>query len=217
MPRRSGILGTWAIGVAFLAGACTGNQGPASAAATASPASSVAVAASPSPSPTASPTPSPTPTASPTPTPVPTPVPWKTYKSTRFKYRMSYPPDWVVTPGTSKRADQYDDFSTHFVYVSRDTVSTSVDLSGTIADEKALLKSHYKAKLLSDKKIALGSYSGRLLTFSGVSEGRKLYLQVIIIKRGAAGYFIEMFSDIGNQPEDRKLFYRMYKTFKPTS
>jgi hypothetical protein len=214
MPRRWGILGPWAIGMVVLASACTGNQAPASAAAVASPASSVAVA---SPSSTPSPTPSPSPTASPTPTPVPTPVPWKTYKSTRFKYRMSYPPDWVVTPGTSKRADQYDDFGSHFVYVSRDTVSTTVDLTGTIADEKALLKSHYKAKLLSDKKIALGSYSGRLLTFSGVSEGRKLYLQVIIVKRGAAGYFIEMFSDIGNQPEDRKLFYRMYKTFKPTS
>jgi hypothetical protein len=213
MPRRSGVLGTWAIGVVVLASACTGNQAPASAAA--SPGNSVAVAASPSPS--ASPTPSPTPTASPTPTPVPTPEPWKTYKSTRFKYRMSYPPDWVVTPGTSKRADQYDDFSTHFVYVSRDTVSTTVDLAGTIADEKALLKSHYKAKLLTDKKISLGSYSGRIMTFSGVSDGRKLYLQVIIIKKGAVGYFIEMFSDIGNEAEDRKLFYRMYKSFKPTS
>jgi hypothetical protein len=213
MPRRSGILGTWAIGVAVLASACTGNQGPS--AATASPASSVALAASPSPS--ASPTPSPTPTASPTPTPVPTPVPWKTYKSTRFKYRMSYPPDWVVTPGTSKRADQYDDFSSHFVYVSRDTVSTTVDLAGTVSDEKALLKSHYKAKLLTDKKITLGSYSGRILTFTGVSDGRKLYLQIIIIKRGAVAYFIEMFSDIGNEAADRKLFYRMYKSFKPTS
>jgi hypothetical protein len=215
MPKRSGILGTWAIGVAVLAGACTGNQTAASAMVSASPASSVAAAASPSPS--VSPTPSPTPTASPTPTPVPTPEPWKTYKSTRFKYRMSYPPDWVVTPGTSKRADQYDDFSSHFVYVSRDTVSTTVDLAGTVADEKALLKSHYKAKLLTDKKITLGSYSGRILTFNGVSDGRKLYLQIIVIKRGAVGYFIEMFSDRGNEAADRKLFYRMYKSFKPTS
>ena len=130
---------------------------------------------------------------------------------------MSYPPDWVVTPGTSKRADQYDDFSSHFVYVSRDTVSTTVDLAGTVADEKALLKSHYKAKLLTDKKISLGSYSGRILTFNGVSDGRKLYLQIIVIKRGAVGYFIEMFSDRGNEAADRKLFYRMYKSFKPTS
>jgi hypothetical protein len=217
LPRRSGILGLWAVGVLAVATACGGNQAPASEAAAASPASSVAVAASPSPSPSASATPSPTPTASPTPTPVPTPVPWQTYASKRFKYRLSYPPEWVVTPGTSKRADQYDDYSSHFVYVSRDTVSTTVDLAGTVADEKALLKSHYKAKLLTDKKISLGSYSGRLLTLSGVSDGRKLYMQIIIVKRSAVAYFIEMFSDTGTEADDRKLFYRMYKTFKATS
>jgi hypothetical protein len=216
MPSRSGIL-VLAVGVLAVATACGGDQAPASVAAAASPASSVALAASPSASPSASPTASPRPTASPAPTPVPTPVPWQTYRSKRFKYRMSYPPEWVVTPGTSKRADQYDDFRSHFVYVSRDTVSTTVDLAGTVADEKAFLRSHYKAKALSDKKISLGSYSGRLVTFSGVSDGRKLYMQVIIIKRSAVAYFIEMYSDTGTQPDDRKLFYRMYKTFKVTS
>jgi hypothetical protein len=217
MPRRSGILGLSAVGMLVVASACSGNQAPPTVAVAASPASSVAVAASPSPSASAAATPSPTPTASPTPTPVPTPVPWQTYRSKRFKYRMNYPPEWVVTPGTSKRADQYDDYSSHFVYVSRDTVSTTVDLPGTVADEKALLKSHYKAKLLTDKKISLGSYSGRLLTLSGVSDGRKLYMQVIVIRRSAVAYFIEMFSDTGAEADDRKLFYRMYKTFKPTS
>ena len=86
-----------------------------------------------------------------------------------------------------------------------------------VAAEKALLKSHYKAKLLSDKKISLGRYSGRLMTFSGVDDGRKLYIQVLTIRRGAVAYFIEMFSDTGTEADDRKLFYRMYKTFKPTS
>ena len=215
---RSGILGLFAVGVVVITTACAGSQALASAEPAASPASSVALAANPSPSASPSPTPtaSPSPTASPTPTPAPTPVPWKTYKSARFKYRMSYPSEWVVTPGTAKRADQYDDYDTHFVYVSRDTVSTYVDLPGTVADEKAVLKSHYRAKQLTDKKISLAGYTGRLITFSGVNEGRKLYIQVIVIKRGAVGYFIEMFSDIGAQPADRKLFNRMYKTFKPT-
>jgi hypothetical protein len=218
MPGRSGFLGLSAVCMIVVAAtACGGNQTPANVTATASPASSVALAASPSTSPSTSASPSPTPTASPTPTPVPTPEPWKTYTSKRFKYRMSYPPDWVVTPGTSKRADQYDDFSSHFVFASRDTVSTTVDLAGTVAAEKALLKSHYKAKQLSDKKISLGSYSGRLMTFSGVDDGRKLYIQVLTIKRAAAAYFIEMFSDAGTEADDRKQFYRMYKTFKPTS
>jgi hypothetical protein len=218
MSRRSGILGPSVVCLIVVAAtACGGNPAPANVTATASPASSAALAASPSAAPSTSASPSPTPTASPTPTPVPTPEPWKTYTSKRFKYRLSYPPDWVVTPGTSKRSDQYDDFSTHFVFASRDVVSTTVDLAGTVAAEKALLKSHYKAKQLSDKKISLGSYSGRLMTFSGVDDGRKLYIQNLTIRRGAVAYFIEMFSDAGTEADDRKLFYRMYKTFKPTS
>lgn len=218
MSTRAGILAVLGVGLILVVTACGGNQAPAaSVAVSASPASSVALAASPSPSPspTATPEPTPTPTASPTPTPVPTPVPWKTYKSKRFKYQMKYPADWVVTPGSSTRADQFDDYASHYVYVSRDTVSTSVDLEGTVAHEKAIFKSHYKAKLLSDKKVIVGSYSGRLLTFSGVNDGRKLYIQVVIIKRGAVGYFIEMFSDPGTEAADRKLFLRMYNSFKP--
>lgn len=216
MSSRSGILVVWAIGLILVVTGCAGNQTPAaSVVATASPASSVALAASPSPSPTATPTPTPEPTATPTPTPVPTPEPWKVYKSKRFKYQMKYPPDWVVTPGSSTRADQFDDYASHYVYVSRDTVSTSVDLEGTVAHEKALFKSHYKAKVLTDKKVIVGSYSGRLVTFSGVNDGRKLYIQVVIIKRGAVGYFIEMFSDPGQEAADRKLFLRMYNSFKP--
>ena len=114
MSTRSGILAVWAIGLILVVTGCAGNQAPAaSVAATASPVSSVALAASPSPSPTATPEPTPEPTATPTPTPVPTPEPWKLYKSKRFKYQMKYPPDWVVTPGSSTRADQYDDYASH--------------------------------------------------------------------------------------------------------
>jgi hypothetical protein len=219
MTTHSRRLGVWALGLIVVA-ACGGTQAPAaSVAATASAGSSVALAASPSPSasPTVTPeaTPTATPTASPTPTPVPTPEPWKLYKSKRFRYSMKYPPDWVVTPGSSTRADQFDDYGSHFVFVSRDTVSTTVDLEGTVAHEKALLRSHYKAKILSDKRIVVGSYSGRLITASGVNDGRKLYIQVVIIKRGAIAYFIEMWSDPGQEAADRKLFLRMYNSFKP--
>jgi hypothetical protein len=219
MRRRAGILGLWAVGLAVVTTACGGSLAPAaSVVATPSPASSVALAPSPSPTPSPSPsaTPSPTPTATPSPTPKPTPVPWKTYRSKRFKYQMKYPPDWVVTPGSSTRADQFDDYISHYVYVSRDTVSTTVDLAGTVAQEKALFKSHYSAKLLSDTRISIGSYSGRLLTFTGSNDGRKFYMQVVVIKRGAVGYFIEMFSDPGAEAADRRLFLRIYNSFKPT-
>jgi len=218
MSRRSGMIGLWTIGLVLVTTACGGNAAPAaSGAATASP-SSVALVASPSPTPSPSPsaTPTPIPTATPTPTPKPTPVPWKTYKSKRFRYQMKYPPDWVVTPGSSTRADQFDDYGSHYVYVSRDTVSTFVDLAATVAHEKALIKSHYAGKLLSDKRISVGSYSGRLLTFNGSLDGRKLYIQVVVIKRGAVGYFVEMFSDRGTEAADRKLFLRMYNSFRPT-
>jgi hypothetical protein len=205
MARRSGILGIWAVAIPVIAAGCGGNQAPAN-----TPRANSVSLASPS---TTTAEQTPTPTA----TPAPTPAPWKTYKSRPFKFQMRYPADWVVTPGSAKRADQIDDSSSHFVYVSRDRVTTSVDLKRTVANEKTLFKRQYKAKLLSDRKVSLARYSGRSLTFSGVNHGRKLYMQVLIIKRGAVAYFIEMFSDPGTEAADRKLFWRMYKTFRPRS
>ena len=221
MSKRSTILSLWGTAVIVVATACGApTQTPAaSVAVVASPTSSVAevASASPSASPTstATPTATPEPTATPSPTPEPTPVPWKTYKSKLFKYQMKYPPEWVVTPGTSKRSDQYDDYGSHFVYVYRDTVSTSVDLNGTVSSEIAYYKSHYKAKLLTNKLVHVGAYSGKSLTFTGSSNGRKFYMQVVIVKRGKVGYFIEMWSDPGAESADRKLFLRMYNSFKP--
>ena len=222
MSKRLGMLGLWIAAAMVVATACAApSQNPASTVAAASPAASVAQVATASPSASASPTASPTatptaePTATPSPTPAPTPVPWQTYKSKLFKYSMKYPPDWIVTPGTSKRSDQYDDSGTHFVYVYRDTVSTTVDLNGTVSAEIAYYKSHYKAKLLTNKLVHVGAYSGKSLTFTGSANGRKFYMQVIIIKRGKVGYFIEMWSDPGAESADRKLFLRIYNSFKP--
>ena len=222
MSKRPGILGLWVIAVIVMASACAApSQNAATTVAAASPAASVAQVASASPSASANASASPSatpiaePTATPSPTPAPTPVPWKTYKSKLFKYAMKYPPEWIVTPGTSKRSDQYDDSGTHFVYVYRDTVSTSVDLNGTVSSEIAYYKSHYKAKLLTNKLVHVGTYSGKSLTFTGSTNGRKFYMQVVIIKRGKVGYFIEMWSDPGSESADRKLFLRIYNSFKP--
>lgn len=220
MSRRSGIFGLWAVGVVVVATACGAPAPAASVASPASPASSVALAASPTPSapPSSSPsTATPTPTATPAPTPVPTPVPWKTYKSKRYKYSMKYPSDWVVTPGSAGHADQFDDYQTHFVTVYRDSVSTFVDLNGTVSQEIALMKSHYKAKLLTNKVVHVGAYSGKILTFTATDNGRKYYVQIVIIKRGAVGYFIDMWSNPGAEAADRKLFLRIYDSFKPQS
>jgi hypothetical protein len=219
MSKRSGILSLWAVAVVVVATACGAPAPAASVAAPATPSSSVAFAASPtpsaSPSPTASPTATPIPTATPSPTPVPTPEPWKTYTSKRYKYSIKYPPDWVVTPGSAGHADQFDDYQSHYVTVFRDTVSTFVDLNGTVSQEIALMKSHYKAKLLTNKIVHIGAYSGRILTFTATDNGRKFYVQIVIIKRGAVGYFIDMWSDPGTEAADRKLFLRIYNSFKP--
>ena len=219
MIKRWTIVGLLAVSVSGITG-CSAGQ-------TTTTSSAAAVAATPSPSPaatpspTAAPTPSPTataePTATPAPTPKPTPVPWAVYKSARFKYSIKHPPDWIVTPGSSSRADQIDDFASHYVFLERDTVSTWVDIKGTVDQEKAYYKSHYKAKLVSDKKVSVGSLSGRLLTFNGSEDGRKFRIQHLIIARGKVGYFVTMFSDPGNEKADAKLFLRMYNSFKPTS
>jgi hypothetical protein len=165
-------------------------------------------------SPSARPSPSPTVAA---PTPAPTPTPWKTHKSKRFRYSVRYPADWVVTPGSAKRADQLDDSSTHFVFITRDTVRGVASVSLTVDHDIATFKSHYKAKLLSNKRVTLRGWKGRLLTFNGRDDGRKIYIQHLVIAKGRVGYIIEMFSDRGSAKPDKALFKKIYKTFKPRS
>lgn len=219
MTKRWMIVGLLAVSFSGVAGACAPGQTTSSPAAVAEATSSptAAATASPTTAPTAEPTATPEPTASPSPTPKPTPVPWAVYKSKRNKYQIKHPPDWVVTPGSATRSDEIDDFSSHFVYLLRDTVSTWVDVQGTVDQQKASFKSHYKAKLVSDKKVHVGSLSGRLLTFNGSDDGRKFRIQHLIIARGKVGYLITMFSDRGAEKADAKLFLRMYSSFKPTS
>jgi hypothetical protein len=167
--------------------------------------------------PAATPSPTARPTATPTPTPVPTPTPWKTHKSKRFKYSVRYPPDWVVTPGSAKLADQFDDYTTHFVFISRDTVKGVASVSLTTQHDIATFRSHYKAKLVSNKRVTVRGWTGRLLTFNGKDDGRKIYIQHLILTKGHAGYIIEMFSDRGNAKADRALFKKIYKSFRPKS
>jgi hypothetical protein len=186
--------------------------------ATPSTAASAAPSSSPSAAPTATPVPTPTPTAAPTaaPTPVPTPVPWKAYKSKRNHYSIKYPPTWIVTPGSAKLADQFDAFGYPYVYVSRDVVSTSVSISLTVSHDIAYTKSHYKAKLKSNKPIKLHGYAGRILVFEGVDQGVKVRIEEIIIGRGRVGYFLTLFAERATAAADHATFKTMYLSWKPT-
>ena len=182
-----------------------------------SAAPSAALSPSPSPTPTTAPTATPLPTPTPTASPAPTPVPWKTYTSKRFHYRMSYPPNWIVTPGSATLSDSYDDFGYPYIYVTRDTVTNSVSISRTVTAETAYFKSHYHAKLLANQAINLAGWPGRLLTFSGVDNAVKVVIKEVIVGRGRVGYFITMFGDSVNAVADRTLFRKMYVTWRATS
>jgi hypothetical protein len=184
----------------------------------ASAAASAAPSSSPSAAPSATPVPTQTPTAAPTaaPTPVPTPVPWKSYKSKRNHYSIKYPPTWIVTPGSAKLADQFDAYGYPYVYISRDTVSTSVSISLTVSHDIAYTKSHYKAKLKSNKAISLHGYAGRILVFEGVDQGVKIRIEEVIIGRGRVGFFLTLFADRTTATVDHATFKRMYQSWKPT-
>ena len=220
MIKRWMIIGLLAVTVSGVSGACAAGQVPSSAqavVATTPTPSTPGATVTPTAAPTASPAATPEATASPSPTPKPTPVPWAVHKSRVFKYQIKHPADWIVTPGSKSRADLIDDSDSHYVSIERDTVSTWVDVGGTVDFEKAYFKSHYKAKLVSDKKVSVGSLSGRLLTFNGTDDGQKFRIQHLVIARGKVGYFVTMWSDPGNEKADAKLFLRMYNSFKPTS
>ena len=235
MIRTREILALLLVGVVGVVSACNADTPTPSASlavaeATASPteASSPSQSASlspdltPSPKPTPAPpaTPQPTPAAAPTatplPTPAPTPVPWNSYKSKRNQYRIQYPPTWVVTPGSAKLADQFDGFGYPVVYVSRDTVSGRLSVSLSVTHAVAYDKSHYKAKLLSNKPIKLAGWSGRLVTLKGVIDGRKVLIQEIILGKGRVAYFLDMFGDLDQAVPDKALFKKIYKTWRPT-
>ena len=165
--------------------------------------------------PLATATPLPTPTASPT--PASTPEPWQAYTSKRFHYKIKYPPNWVVTPGSAKIADQFDFYAYPYAYVSRDVRPTgTVSLSLTATHEIAYYKSHYKAKVVLNKSVKVAGWPGRLLIFSGLDDGFMMQFQVLILARGRVAYFISMDGFFGAGKADKALFKKMYSTFKPT-
>ena len=220
LTRRWLILAVLTSVIVTACGATTPSSSPGASLAEASPTTSSAPAsAEPTPTDvaTAEPTATPEPTPTAEPTPSPTPVPWASYTSKRFHYRIHYPPTWVVTPGSAKLADQIDDYSDHFVYVSRDTVSGSISLPLTVTHDIATYKSHFKAKLLSNKKVSVSGWPGRLLTFNGTSGGRKVYIQELVLAKGKAAYFISMFGDPSAAKADKSLFRTIYKSWRPKS
>jgi hypothetical protein len=120
-----------------------------------------------------------------------------------------------VTPGTAKLADQFDEFGYPAAYIFRDTVPGTVSVSLTISHDIAWLKSHYKAKLSSNKAIRLAGWSGRILILTAVQDGRKVLIQHIVVGKGSVAYFLDMYGDLSSAKADRALFKKMYGTWRP--
>ena len=104
------------------------------------------------------------------------------------------------------------------MYVSRDTVPSgsyaSVNL--TISHDIAWYKSHYKAKVISNKSIKLAGWPGRILTMRGSDNGRTVLIQHLVVAKGRVGYTLNMYGDNENAGVDKAFFKRMYGTWRAT-
>ena len=203
--------------VAGCAGTITASpDAPPSNVAAATPSAAASVAPSPTPTPRA-PEPAATPTPTPAPTPTPTPEPWLTFKSKLYRFSIKYPPTWFATPGRKGFSDRLDDGFATVVFISRDTVASGrvASLAETAESEIDYMKSHYKTKLLSNKKVKVAGWSGRLLKFTGTDDGVKTYFQLLLLAKGRVGYFLEWRSPEDDRKADQALFAKIYKTFKP--
>ncbi len=190
------------------------------------PAGDIAVAPStpsvePSIAPVATPTPTPaaTPTPTPTPSPTPTPEPWQSFTSKKLRYSIKYPPDWVVTPATPGYSEQFDDRGITFVFVDRypGFGGSVTALERSAKAEVAYYKSHYDAKVLSNRKAKVAGLPGRLIKMTGNVDGVETYFQVLLVAKGRMEYRLDWQSPDDDQDADKALFERIYKSFKPKS
>ena len=221
MPKRL-LIATLLAAVLVGCGQATPTSQPATSAAgdvAAVASSTPSVEPSVAPEATPTPTPAATPTPDPTPTPTPTPEPWQAYTSKKLKYSMKYPPDWVFTPATPGYADSFDDRGSTFVFVDRDVVDAGYvsAVDRTAKAEIAYYKSHYDAKVLSNKKAKVAGWNGRLIKMVGKEDGVDTYYQLLLLAKGRVGYFLDWRSDNGDRDADKAMFERIYKTFKPKS
>ena len=92
------------------------------------------------------------------------------------------------------------------------------DVARAIGIDPAALEpyGHYKAKVVSNKPIKLHGYSGRLVTYKGVSNGAKVQLQRLVLAKGHVFYELDAWGNLDDAAADRALFKRFYKTWRPT-
>jgi hypothetical protein len=186
---------------------------------TPTPSSAVAVASQPvllSPTPSVAPSPSPSPSPQPTAKPSSKPAPWETYKSTKYHYTISHPPFWAVRPGRHSEPDMFDHSGYPFVYVSRDVDPTPLTLSETVAWDIAWYKSHYHAKVVTNRAIKVAGYNGRLITYRGLDGAVRVVIESLQLVKGRVSYDLSMIGLAIDADSNASIFKRMYTSFKPT-
>jgi hypothetical protein len=194
--------------------------------ASATPAPSAPPSATPSSTPIASATPvatatavaAATPVVTPKPTPKPTPVPWKSYTSKKYHYKISYPPTWIVTPGSGTYSDEFDNFVYPYLYVYRDVVPSGyyVAVTKAVNQRVAYFKSHYHASVVSNKSIKVNGWSGRLAILKGKDGVVNIQIQELILAKGRIGYELELMGELDAAAADKALFKRIYSSWHPT-
>ena len=132
---------------------------------------------------------------------------------------MKYPPDWVATPATPGYGDSFDDRGSMFVFVDRDVVSAGsvAALERTAKAEIAYYKSHYDAKVLSNKKAKVAGWNGRLIKMTATSTAWRPTSSCCCWPRVEWATSLDWSSEDDDREADKALFERMYKSFKPKS
>jgi hypothetical protein len=123
----------------------------------------------------------------------------------------------VVTPGSAGVSDSFDNFDLPYVTVYRNVIESGEtgSLGLTATSDIAFYKSHYKAKVLTNKSITVAGWPARLLIFSGTIDGQKELLQHLIIAKDRVTYRLDMDGLLEKQTGDKALFKKMYLTFRP--
>ena len=122
-------------------------------------------------------------------------------------------------PRDARLFRQFDDRGTTFVFVDRyagDAGSVSA-LERSAKAEIAYYKSHYDAKVLSNKKAKVAGLQGRLIKMMGKVDGVETYFQLLLVAKGRMEYRLDWRSANGDRDADKALFERIYRSFKPKS
>jgi hypothetical protein len=206
--------------VALLIAAVLAGCGSAAPASTSGPSVGGAPSLGPSVVPSPSPSPSLTPSEPPSPTVTPsaTPEPWQTYTSKLYRYTISYPPGWTVSPGDKTSFDGFDSFAEPRFYVGHHVESYTIDVADYIRQDIAYYKSKFKAKVVSNKPIKLASsYVGRIVEFLGDESGTKVGISHILVAKGKSYYELNFWIDDPATSAGRELFPEIYKSWRPTA